>query len=314
MPIFQIKDKKLKQIQDKEFDLEEKIQELTELNLELVFGLTFISGSLNQEFSVHVQEQDFYIDTLAFDEELKAFVIIEYKKDKSFSVIDQGFAYLSAMLNHKADFVLELNEKLHKNFSKKDINWEQSQIIFISPEFTNYQRNAINFKNLPIFLYEVMLYSNNIIEYNPIKPYRTTESIQALSKDTTIQKVSQEVKSYSFQDILQKIDDSKKDLFVRLHDEFMKVGEGIKENVTKNYVGFRFHGTNYASLSYHSGKIVAHFRTKTKPKTTLKIEKLPQSPWDITPLWRLYINSELEIPQILDIARHAYKDYADRYK
>src|SRR3990167_5463925 len=196
MPVFFKVNNKLSQIKEKKADLERDIQQLTELNLETIFGLKFVSGSLNSEFSVRAQEQDFYIDTLAIDEAQRSIVIIEYKKDKSFSVIDQGFAYLSAMLNHKADFVLEINERLKKNFTKKDIDWEQSRIIFISPEFTNYQRNAINFKDLPLYLYEVRLYENDLYEFDPIKPYKTTESIGKLSNDKIIQSVSKEVKVY----------------------------------------------------------------------------------------------------------------------
>jgi hypothetical protein len=40
-----------------------------------------------------------------------AFVIIEYKKDRNFSVVDQGVAYLNLMPNNKADFILEYNER-----------------------------------------------------------------------------------------------------------------------------------------------------------------------------------------------------------
>jgi hypothetical protein len=43
----------------------------------------------------------FRIDTLAFDKESSAFIIIEYKKDRNFSVVDQGVAYLNLMLNNK---------------------------------------------------------------------------------------------------------------------------------------------------------------------------------------------------------------------
>src|SRR3989344_5561566 len=132
MPIFNIRDKKLQPISEKKFYIEHDIQKLTEANLSTVFGLTFISGFSNNEFSVRAQEQDFYIDTLAFDEQQKSIVIIEYKKDRNFSVIDQGFSYLSAMLHSQADLVLELNKRLAKNFSKKDIDWDQSRVIFIS--------------------------------------------------------------------------------------------------------------------------------------------------------------------------------------
>jgi len=220
VPIFNIQNKKLQPISEKKFDLEQDIQKLIEANLDTIFGLIFVSGASNEEFFVRAREQDFYIDTLAFDEAQKSFVIIEYKKDKSISVIDQGFAYLSTMLNHKADFVLEINERLQKNFTKKDIDWEQSRIIFISPEFTNYQRNAINFKDLPIFLYEVKKYENNLIGFYPIKPYRTTESIGALSKDKTIQDVSKEVKVYTEENLVSRLERGK-DIYYQLKEKIL---------------------------------------------------------------------------------------------
>jgi hypothetical protein len=54
------------------------------------------------------------IDTFAFDNESKAFVIIEYKKDRNFSVVDQGLAYLNLMLNNKDD--INKNDLASKGF------------------------------------------------------------------------------------------------------------------------------------------------------------------------------------------------------
>lgn len=261
MAIYTIHDRVIQPVSPKKFDLESDIQRLTEENLKTVFGLTFISGSLNQEFVVHAPEQDFYIDSLAFDESQKSFVIIEYKKDKSFSVIDQGFAYLSAMLNHKADFILELNEKLKKSFTKSDIDWEQSRVIFISPEFTNYQRNAINFKDLPIFLYEVSLYSNNIIEFDSVKPYRTTESIESLSKDKVIQNVAKQVKVYTVDDLAKPTWTDTRALL----DEFEKIllSTEIETRVkyTKFYIAYLSkHGRNYVEVVPQKQGLKVFFR------------------------------------------------------
>lgn len=260
MALFHIKNKILLPIGEKKFDLERDIQTLTEANLQQVFGLTFVSGATNQEFSVRAQEQDFYIDTLAYDEEQKSFVIIEYKKDKSISVIDQGFAYLSAMLNHKADFVLEINERLGKRFTKKDINWEQSRVIFVSPEFTNYQRNAINFKDLPIFLYEVKIYENDILDYNPIKPYRTTESINKISSDKTIQSVSREVKVYSEEDLIDK-GEKTKELYLSLKEKLQMINSSFVFHPTKNYIGVQVPGNwrNIIYINFLSGKLSLSF-------------------------------------------------------
>ncbi len=238
MSIYTINQKKLVPISERKMDLERDIQKLTEENLDILFGSTFVSGSLNQEFSVRAQEQDFYIDTLAFDESQKSFVIIEYKKDRSFSVIDQGFAYLSAMLNHKADFVLELNERLHKTVTKSDIDWEQSRVIFISPEFTNYQKNAINFKDLPIFLYEAHLYENNLVEYDAIKPYRASESITKLSHDKTIANVTKEVHVYNESDLVKPAWTNTADLLRQFEQQLMTTIRETKVKYTKYYIAY----------------------------------------------------------------------------
>lgn len=71
------------------------MQTLVESNLQTIFTLMIVRS----EFELH----GFPIDTLAFDKESKAFVIIEYKKDRNFSVVDQEIAYLNLMLNNKAD-------------------------------------------------------------------------------------------------------------------------------------------------------------------------------------------------------------------
>jgi hypothetical protein len=76
------------------------------------------------------------------DDAQNPFAIIEYKKDRNFSVVDQGMAYLNLMLSNKADFILEYNESSNSSHSLKreEVDWSQSRIIFISPEFTKYQQ------------------------------------------------------------------------------------------------------------------------------------------------------------------------------
>ncbi len=98
MALFRKSNNKLTRLVQKKVNLEKDIQTITEQNLETVFGLQLVAS----EFQLN----SLRIDTLAFDDETKSFVIIEYKKIRSFSVVDQGFAYLSLMLNNKADFIL----------------------------------------------------------------------------------------------------------------------------------------------------------------------------------------------------------------
>ncbi len=102
MKLFTINNEKLKSISSSEFKLEKDIQNLIEKNLEELYHLQFVKSEL--------PIKNFRVDTLGFDKENNFFVIIEYKKDRNFSVIDQGYTYMSLLLNNKADFILEYNE------------------------------------------------------------------------------------------------------------------------------------------------------------------------------------------------------------
>ncbi|AJI55734.1 MULTISPECIES: DUF5655 domain-containing protein [Francisella] len=229
MALFKI-DKSLEYIKEKPFRLEKEIQLLTEDNIQIVFGLELVKS----EFALN----NFRIDSLAFDRDTKSFVIIEYKRDKNFSVIDQGYAYLSLMLNNKADFILEYNEGSEQSLNRKDVDWSQSRVIFISQAFTNYQREAINFKDLPIELWEVKRYENKTISYEQIRKTDSQESIKTISKkDNAIDSVSKEIKVYSEEDLVSKASDEIKELYMQLKVAVLNFGDiDIKPN--KHYIAF----------------------------------------------------------------------------
>lgn len=314
MVIFKIEKNKLNPISEKkEKDAERCIQKLTEENLETVFGLKFVSGSLNQEFSVRANEQDFYIDTLAFDESSNSVVLIEYKKDKSFSVIDQGFAYLAAMLNNKADFVLEINERLGKKFTKKDIDWEQSRIIFISNEFTNYQKNAINFKDLPMFLYEVKVYDNGLIDYNPIKPFKTSESINKFIKDKNVQEVSKEIKVYTIEDHIKRGNSKIQEIFEILNKKIHEIDNRIQEKPVYWYIGYRIRYHNFCSLAIYKERIRVHVRAiKINDKQKLFKKVSAKYGRGKTQLWYYDLDDEKQIDYVLSIIKQSYKVAPDK--
>jgi len=231
MPIFRIDQRRLSQVQIQAFQNEREMQSITESNLEEVFGLKFIFS----EFSIG----NFRLDTIGFDPEINSFVIIEYKKNQNFSIIDQGYAYLSLMLNHKADFVLVYNENTGINSAKRDFDWSQSRVIFVSPRFTPYQMQAINFRDLPIELWEVHLYSNETIRYNKIRPYQIGASIGSVSKAAKdIEKVSSEVKVFSEESILKKVNEEIREAYLRIKDIVYQINADVEEKVKKSMICF----------------------------------------------------------------------------
>lgn len=229
----------LEQIKEKPFNLEKEIQELTEKNLKTIFGLELVRS----EFSLN----NFRVDTLAFDKESSSFVIIEYKRDKNFSVIDQGYAYLSLMLNNKADFILEYNENCKDTLKRDDIDWSQSKVIFVSPSFTTYQKEAINFKDLPIELWEIKRYNNNTVNYSQIQTSGAQESVKTISRqNNNIEKVTKEIKVYTEQEHLERVAEETKELYERVKNAILNL-DNIEVKPKKFYIAF-VAGTNIVDI------------------------------------------------------------------
>jgi len=257
MELFQVSNGRLKVSQEVKFALEKEIQKLTEQNLEIVFGLKFISS----EFSL----QNFRIDTLAFDEESKSFVVIEYKKDRSFSVIDQGYSYLGLLVNNKADFILEYNEKTKKNLKRENVDWSQSRVIFVSNSFTTYQQNAINFKDLPIELWEMRRYDNGTVLYNQLKSPDSNESIKTVSKNKTIESVSKEVRRYSVDEHFKRGWDKGRELFDEFRPRVLELDSRILESPNRSYIGYKIGSKNIIAVNSRRSTINITF-TRTQPK------------------------------------------------
>lgn len=233
MALFRIENnERLENIKEQPFKLEKEIQSLTENNLKGIFGLEFVKS----EFSLN----SFRIDSLAYDRDAKCFVIIEYKRDKNFSVIDQGYAYLSLMLNNKADFILEFNENTTETLKRNDVDWSQSRVIFISPSFTTYQKEAINFKDLPIELWEIKRYNNKTVNYNQIKTSGAQESVKTISRqDKNIEKVTKEIKVYTETDHINNGNTETQELYEKLKDGVLNLDDNISFQAKKQTVGYK---------------------------------------------------------------------------
>ena len=230
MDLYNIKGNSLKSIGVNQFKLEKDIQKLVENNTDELFGLEFVSS----EFKIG----EFRIDTLCFDEENNSFVIIEYKKGSSYSVIDQGYSYLSVMLNNKSDFILEYNESRNKTIKRNDVDWTQSKIIFVSPSFNSYQKNSVNFKDVPFELWEIKRFSNDIISLNQ-HVSKSSESINKVSsgKNTVMDKLNKEVKVYSEDDFLNYIGKELVEPYNKLKDKILELND-IEIKFKSNYVSF----------------------------------------------------------------------------
>src|SRR3989344_3868520 len=302
MALFARQKNKLGSVSEKSAPIEREIQQLTEANLQEVFNLQFVST----EFA----HNNLRIDSLCYDPENKAFVIIEYKKDRSFSVIDQGFSYLALMLNNKAEFLIEYNEKTHKPLRREDINWEQSRVIFVSPFFTPHQKAAINFKNLPIELWEIKFYSNDLIEYKQIEPLETSEKIETITGSKFIKEVTKVVKTYDLEMHLKKGSDKTRSLFRNLQEKILDLGE-IAEKYLQLYVAYRIpdQKINFVSIHFYKEKLELYILIEadkiSDPRNVAKA--VPESYGWAKNLRRFEIREEKDISYAMELIRQSYE-------
>lgn len=232
MNIYQIDNLSLTEVEEKPFKLEREIQNVFEDNLKEIMGLTLVRS----EFTIKNKR----IDSLAYDEQAKAFIIIEYKRDKNISVVDQGFTYLSLMLENKADFIVEYNEQLKRNLQRNDVDWSQTRVAFVSPSFTENQILATNFKDIAIELWEVKRYSNNTLVINELKKSRSAESIKPLAQQNAeLKRVTDEIKVYTEDQHLDYASEEMAELYEKFKNATLNLADGIEVKPQKDYIAFK---------------------------------------------------------------------------
>ncbi len=242
MQLFNIKHDKLNSINEQPFKLEKDIQNLFEKNLQTISNLKFVKS----EFAV----KDYRIDTLAYDTEANAFVIIEYKKSSNLSVIDQGVTYLNLMLEYKANFIIEYNESCKENLKRNQIDWSQSRIIFVAPAFTEYQKQSTNFKDLPIELWEIKKFENNLISINPVKKSKSAPTISNVqkNKNSTLAKVTREIVVYDEAYHLKDHSDDVLELYDSFKNAILTLSPDLEITPQKLYIAFKRGKNNIVSI------------------------------------------------------------------
>ena len=230
----------LEAIKEKPFKLEKEIQALFEKNLPAIMGLTLVKS----EFTIKNKR----IDSLGYDPQTKAFVIIEYKRDRNSSVVDQGFTYLNLMLQNKADFILEYNEGLKKSIKRDEVDWTQTRVAFVSPGFTENQREATNFKDIAIELWEVKQFENGIVSINQIKKSNSAESIKTIiEKNKALQDIAKEIKVYTEEDNLKGKSDEVVELYQKFKAAILDLSPDIEVKPQKFYIAFK-KGSNISDI------------------------------------------------------------------
>jgi predicted transport protein len=255
MPIYAISNNVLSEIPVKDFGLESEIQALFEANLKTLMGLTLVK----HEFRI----KDKRIDTLAFDEQSRGFVIIEYKRSQNISVFDQGITYLKLMLENKADFVLEYNEQLKGSLKRDGVEWTQIRVVFVSPAFTDIQIQATDFKDLAIELWKVTRYGNNTLHITEIKKNPSAASIkQATQQSKDVKLIAKETKVYTEDAWMEFAGEKMAALYRKFRTAITNLDSGIEIKPTSTYIAFKKGSKNIVDIDLQRKALKVHINAK----------------------------------------------------
>ena len=248
MDLYHLDGLNLNTLKEQPFKLEKDMQALFEANLPQLMGWQVVKS----EFRL----KQFRFDTLAFDVEKQAFVVIEYKRDKNLSVVDQGVAYLNAMLDYKDSLLMEYNERFTGHLLKRsDVDWSQTRMLFVANAFTSFQKQATNFKDLGIGLAEFKRSENGLLSLNlierdshaPVLP--KPESAVDTESVSVLDKVAKEIVVYDEAYHLEGKSDVMVELYEQFRDAILNLDTKLQLDYTKLYVALKKDKSNCVDIA-----------------------------------------------------------------
>jgi len=237
MSLFKIQNSKVKKLVARDLDLERKLQELFENNLEEILNIVFLAHEYSTSFGGR-------IDTLGIDKNGSP-CIIEYKKNQNDNVINQGLSYLRWLLDHKADFeILCRNKKL-----TIEIDWDSPRVICIAESYNKFDLDTADILPINVELLRYRIYNENILYVEPVNYQKVRISTSGIVKKAQQgkEKIERLQKIYSINDHLLGIEKKTVDLFQTLREKILSLDENIIEEAKAKYIAYKT-STNFTDI------------------------------------------------------------------
>ncbi len=237
MALFKINGSAIKKLTAKELDLEKRLQELFENNLEEILNIVFLAHEYSTSFGGR-------IDTLGIDKNGSP-CIIEYKKNQNDNVINQGLSYLRWLLDHRADFEILCQSK------KVDIeiDWDSPRVICIAESYNKFDLDTADILPINIELLRYRIYDEDILYLEPENYQKVRISTSGIVKKSNQGKEKAErlQKTYSINDHLAGIDKETVVLFQTLREKVLSIDQNITEEAKAKYIAYKT-STNFTDI------------------------------------------------------------------
>lgn len=298
---YKIKNSKLEVIGNQEI-LERDVQHLVEGNLEMLFGLEFVASELAIE--------NVRFDTLAFEKENNAPVIIEFKKTFEKSLFDQGLEYLNILFSRKADFSIALHKKLGISPDPDKISWENAKVVFVGNRFSARQKRAVSFQGLPIELWSFEWLQNDFFKLEReslVKEASLAEFAKSIGREAVvIDKVRHEMKEYNRDSYKDEANPKIWEFFERIESLANDLGD-FEIRYRKSYICF-YGKKSFFVVKFLKSKLQIEFG-KEKDVSIFKeiIGVRDISEWEFNHAFMFEIDSEKDLDKLAFILKKAYE-------
>ena len=294
MPVFKSEKGKLTKLSSISISKEKELQTLVENNLDEVLGMHFLATEYTTTFGGR-------IDTLAVDY-TGAPVIIEYKRNKNDNVINQALSYLRWLTAQKEEFFeMLLIKKLGQETAKTiQIDWKNPRVVCIAESYSKFDIDTVEVIPMRIELFKYRYYENGIFSFEPLS---VSEQKTTSGNVLTIEK---SIIDITIDALLNKGNESIKELFKELRERIFELDENIKEKTTTLYVAYRV-TKNFAEIHIGKNQLKIHLRPVNYADPQKMVDKVPDSyQWVMDR--RVYLKTKSELDYVFGLIEQSYKD------
>lgn len=210
--------------------LERPLQRLIESNLNPLLGIRFVASEYSTG-KTHAGR----IDTLGLDENACP-VILEYKRQASENVINQGLFYLDWLMDHQAEFQLLVLERFGKE-TADGLDWSAPRLICIAADFTKFDGHAVRQINRNIELIRYRKFGDQLLMLELVNSVSSANTSSAPSAEAKPAHSKHEEKHVS--DWIETLPSELGDLFKELENYLLGLGDDVQRKDLKLYVAFR---------------------------------------------------------------------------
>lgn len=235
--------------------LEKSLQTVFEQNLETLLGVRFLA-------SEYVTSNGGRMDTLGIDENGYP-VIIEYKRERSENVINQGLFYLDWLMDHRGNFELLVRDRFGKEAAEA-IEWSAPRLICIAADFTKYDTHAIKQMSRNIELIRYRRFGDDLLLLDLL----TTVSTKPLPIVDAVTGKPHKYKTNA--ESLADADEALSNLYADIETFMIGMGDDVVRKELRNYFAFK-RIKNFACVEVKPQLAVVRLYLKIDP-TSIELE------------------------------------------